>query len=109
MAATVIVRACVDCGRPTESQRDNRCPRHKQVHLAMRATQARISYRRYRSNRVIVIANATACAICTKPFDDPADPPEADHITPRSKGGLNTLANLRAVHRSCNLARSDRP
>lgn len=30
-----------------------------------------------------------------------------DHIVPKSKGGGNAIANLRAVHRRCNEARGD--
>jgi 5-methylcytosine-specific restriction endonuclease McrA len=32
----------------------------------------------------------------------------ADHRIPRSKGGTDTLANLRPAHHGCNSARGDR-
>lgn len=31
----------------------------------------------------------------------------ADHVTPRSKGGTNTLDNLRPAHGRCNSSRGD--
>lgn len=33
----------------------------------------------------------------------------ADHIVPRSRGGPNTMDNLRAACRPCNLRRGNRP
>ena len=54
------------------------------------------------------------CALCHEPLDPPGthdpDHPDAaqiDHWVPVSKGGLHTLINTQAVHRSCNIAKSD--
>ena len=44
----------------------------------------------------------TVCHLCGQ---DGADRP--DHVTPRSKGGTNTIDNLRPAHEACNRARSD--
>lgn len=45
------------------------------------------------------------CHLCP----DPAPATTADHLVPRSRGGRNTLENLRPAHMSCNRARSDMP
>lgn len=44
----------------------------------------------------------TECHLCRQPGAD-----TADHLTPRSKGGPDTLANLRPAHHGCNSARGD--
>lgn len=41
------------------------------------------------------------CAICGKPGAN-----EVDHIVPKSQGGTDDLANLRAVHQACHLRKS---
>lgn len=43
------------------------------------------------------------CHLCRQ---DGAD--SADHLTPRSKGGADSLDNLRPAHQACNSARGDR-
>jgi 5-methylcytosine-specific restriction endonuclease McrA len=67
-----------------------------------------MSTRRYRRNRAAVLAASTRCYLCGEPFTDPNDPPVADHVQPRSKGGHDGPANLRAAHHSCNQRKSDR-
>ena len=42
------------------------------------------------------------CAICRQLLDETY---EIDHIKPVYAGGDNTMANLRALHRSCHVAR----
>lgn len=42
------------------------------------------------------------CHLCGRPGAT-----TADHITPRSRGGSHSLANLRPAHGSCNSARGD--
>jgi 5-methylcytosine-specific restriction endonuclease McrA len=44
----------------------------------------------------------TTCHLCRQPGAD-----SADHLTPRSKGGTDTLANLRPAHHGCNSLRGD--
>jgi 5-methylcytosine-specific restriction endonuclease McrA len=44
------------------------------------------------------------CHLCCQPGAD-----TADHLTPRSKGGPDTLANLRPAHHGCNSARGGMP
>lgn len=46
----------------------------------------------------------TTCHICGRPGAT-----TADHLIPRSHGGLDTIANLRPAHKSCNSARGNRP
>jgi 5-methylcytosine-specific restriction endonuclease McrA len=57
-----------------------------------------MSWRRL-SKLVIQLANGI-CAICEKPGAN-----LADHIIERRKGGLDSLDNLRAVHKSCHSRR----
>lgn len=44
------------------------------------------------------------CHLCRQTGAD-----TADHLTPRSKGGLDTLTNLRPAHHGCNSQRGDLP
>lgn len=86
------MRTCIRCGVPIP--KGNRCALHR---IPTRG-------RHYTENAKTIVANAHAgvCGICGKPFDNPADPPVADHIVPRVAGGSDELDNLRAAHRSCN-------
>ncbi len=52
-------------------------------------------------------ANQTACHICGNPIDYTIPTPdpmsyEADHVHPITKGGTDTLNNIKASHRTCN-------
>lgn len=49
-------------------------------------------------------AHGTICHLCRQ---DGAT--TADHVQPRSKGGLDTLTNLRPAHHGCNSLRGDMP
>lgn len=50
--------------------------------------------------------NQTRCPICKAPlnYNTPLHPksPEADHITPHTHGGQDTLENIRIICRQCN-------
>jgi 5-methylcytosine-specific restriction endonuclease McrA len=50
---------------------------------------------------------ATYGDVCHLCRTDGAD--SADHLIPRSAGGLNELGNLRPAHRGCNTARGTMP
>nr|DAF15281.1 MAG TPA: HNH endonuclease [Caudoviricetes sp.] len=56
----------------------------------------------------------TRCAICGQPVDmslrypDPLSP-TVEHVTPRSRGGTDSLANLRVAHHTCNVRKGNRP
>jgi RNA-directed DNA polymerase len=45
------------------------------------------------------------CAICNEPFT-PIDIIEADHVIPKSKGGLDQFSNLQALHKHCHIQKS---
>jgi 5-methylcytosine-specific restriction endonuclease McrA len=51
-----------------------------------------------------MVAAAGSCAICGLPAR-PGDPLTADHVVPRSRGGVDSIVNYRAAHRSCNSRR----
>lgn len=54
--------------------------------------------------RALVLAHyGTTCHLCGQPGAD-----SADHLVPRSRGGDDSLANLRPAHRTCNAARQNR-
>src|SRR6266545_2436673 len=86
----MLLRACSIRGRPGPT---SRCDRHP------KPPKRTGSYTR---NAAKVRAAATICHLCGKPFDDPNDPPVADHVLPREAGGSDDLSNLRPAHRSCN-------
>lgn len=48
------------------------------------------------------------CPLCNSPLSQFEDHLHIDHITPRSRGGKNTLDNLQVVHKTCNLRKSDK-
>lgn len=68
----------------------------------------------YETNRKIILATQTLCAICGKPVDKTLptyDPlaPTVDHIIPIAKGGHPAdLDNLQLAHRICNRNKSDK-
>lgn len=47
-------------------------------------------------------AKGRVCHLCRRPGAD-----SADHVQPRSKGGLDVLANLQPAHQGCNSLRGD--
>jgi 5-methylcytosine-specific restriction endonuclease McrA len=91
-------KICTVCGTPNPT--GSRCPLHPR-------RKRNGSTRAYRQARAIVLRYALTCAICGQP-ERADDRLEADHIIPKSKGGPDHPSNLRAVHRSCNLARGNR-
>ena len=107
----MIRKPCIECGQLTNG--GTRCEQHQQLldqrKEAKRNTPERQAYKRqmygpyYRRQRKAVIASATICGICNKPFK-PDDRIEADHIYP----GQPT-SPLQAVHRLCNQKRGAKP
>ena len=64
-------------------------------------------------HRTAIARTLSACHICGAPIDytlPHLDPLAfvADHVVPLSKGGSDTLDNVRAAHRSCNAAKAAR-
>ena len=75
---------------------------------------ASASHRRWRQ-RLITQAQQqgqTTCPLCgvtiTWDTHDLPTSPEADHITPVSRGGLNTLDNGQIICRTCNRSKGNR-
>ncbi len=89
-----ILRTCTVCARIVhDPPGGNRCPQHPKPPKRGRG---------YFNNARHVRATATVCHLCGKPFTDPNDPPVADHVIPRARGGSDEVDNLRAAHKSCN-------
>lgn len=86
------VRACVVCGRPTESANQSRCARHRQP-------SPRVRWYRDLCDRIMAVSSL--CGICGQPLGDKSDA-VIDHIVPRALGGTHDESNLQAAHRSCN-------
>ena len=68
----------------------------------------------YQTNRKIILATQSVCAICGKPVDksikypDPMSP-TVDHIIPLAKNGDPVaLDNLQLAHRYCNRMKGDK-
>lgn len=64
-------------------------------------------------HRKIIRKDEPPCGICHDPINYQAhhlDPLSftIDHITPRNRGGSDTLDNLQAAHRKCNRTKSDK-
>lgn len=68
----------------------------------------------FETNRKIILASQSVCAICGRPVDKSLKYPDpmsatVDHIIPISKNGDPvSLDNLQLAHRCCNRAKSDR-
>jgi 5-methylcytosine-specific restriction endonuclease McrA len=91
-----ILRCCSypGCGRIVHNPPgSNRCPNHPQRKKRSGT---------YSRDAAKVRAAATICYLCGLPFNDPNDPPVADHVVPRVYGGSDHIGNLAAAHRSCN-------
>ncbi|BBZ65805.1 hypothetical protein MINS_12340 [Mycolicibacterium insubricum] len=64
-------------------------------------------------HRRIIARDEPPCGICGQPIDyrlNHRHPRSfvVDHITPRARGGPDTLDNKQAAHRDCNRAKSDK-
>lgn len=78
---------------------------------------AKFWQRKWRWQRVtrLMARDGLCCAICAELLQRSVRDPESpryitfDHIVPRSKGGLDELANLRLAHRRCNESRGNDP
>lgn len=73
---------------------------------------------RWRTNRALLLRQGRGCWICRAfgrddriDYSLPAHDPmafEADHLVPKARGGSDSLDNLDATHRRCNLWRRDK-
>lgn len=101
------MRACLDCGKPTEG---SRCPEHARAKERKRArrakalglTGARGSTAASRSRRARVLERAGhRCRYCGVAATI------ADHFVPLAKGGQDEEDNLVAACEPCNSAKAD--
>ncbi|WP_026118987.1 HNH endonuclease [Nocardiopsis ganjiahuensis] len=93
---------CLECGVLT--RRGSRCGRCEAARQQLRDQQRGSSAARglgyqHRKLRDIVLADSPPCHWC------PAPATTADHLVPRSLGGLTTLDNYVPSCRPCNLSR----
>ena len=89
-----VLKACLDCGRPTSG---SRCPRHRREHERRRGTPDQRGYdKQHRAMRRQAIDAHPYCVDCGTSEDLCAD-----HIVPLSRGGTNALANYAVRCRRC--------
>ena len=104
-------RQCLDCHELTF---ESRCEKHRAEYERRREARYNTPERRakkqflygssYKKNRARVLATATHCHLCGKPFNE-NDKVEADHLFPE----MGAASPLAAAHRSCNQARGNKP
>lgn len=78
-----------------------RCARCRRLHLA--ALPCWLGRYAQRLVRLTLTTYGTVCHLCQR-----GGATSADHLLPRSRGGLDTLTNLRPAHARCNARRQDR-
>ena len=61
--------------------------------------------RSVRLRRLVAAEYGNECWLCGQPIDGL---PSADHVIPRSRGGDDSIENLRPAHLRCNMARGNR-
>lgn len=102
-------RACLVCGTLSF---DSYCTQHLQElktrQQQRKDTPERLAHKRrmyggdYKQRRKQLLAGATHCAICNKPFQN-GDGVDADHVVPG-----NPRSELQATHAYCNRSKGDR-
>lgn len=99
-------KPCIDCGTLTRNTRCETCTSKlppKPVDPEKAARKKALYGWQYQQARKQLIATATHCHICGKPFH-PGDKIEADHLIPG-----HPQSPLAAAHRRCNQARGNKP
>lgn len=98
-----MARPCLDCGTPSTGARCRGCSyrheKHRRPSFYQRGYDAE-----YRRNRAALLASHPTCAICGR-----APATTADHLTPISQGGTNSIDNLRPACAPCNSGRGAQP
>jgi hypothetical protein len=102
LVRVMLMRPCLDCGRPS---RGSRCPVHESLRQSARDARRGSREERglgyhYRKERDALVAEAglTHCPRCERPITK-TNPITAEHGTPRAHGGTEITGLL---CRSCN-------
>lgn len=71
------------------------------------------SSRAFRDRRKAVLRGSQVCWLCQQPIDSSLKWPDpmsgsADHILPVSRGGTDSISNLRPSHLGCNIKRQNK-
>ena len=99
---TRILSPCAEPRCPDAGTDSGRCPRHAAAHRRLLDTPLRRSERAFyaspdwRALRYAVLLRDPICKLC-----DRARSTQADHKTPRSQGGADTMENLQGACWSC--------
>ena len=103
---------------PQERYEFKKAERQRNLHTYREASRKRIAkdrgvYHEYWTEKQLFETYGTNCYLCNKPIDlnaprkgqgsDLSSWP--DHIIPTSRGGENTIRNVRPCHRKCNQAK----
>ena len=105
--ATGILSPCSEPRCPDAGTERGRCPRHAEAHRRLLDTPLRRSERAFyatpewRALRYAVLLHDPICKLCGR-----ARSTQADHKTPRSQGGADTMANLQGACHSCHSAKT---
>jgi 5-methylcytosine-specific restriction endonuclease McrA len=84
------------------------CPLCLHALPATPPASSRYSARWKRKVALLRARDGNDCWLCGKPLGgSPGGSITLDHVIPRSKGGSNTLDNLRLAHRRCNHRRGN--
>ena len=92
----LLPRPCAQCG--TVVRNSHLCIQCKRKREALRPSRTARGYD-YKWQELSKLARRLQpfCRLCRSPYDL-----TADHIIPLASGGLNTLANVQVLCRSCN-------
>lgn len=98
------MRACIDCGRPTER---TRCPDCESGRTKRRKAEGKTgergsTYAGRRRREHVLARDRHACRYCGAPASI------EDHYVPKAAGGTDDEANLVAACGPCNSKKSDR-
>lgn len=103
--------ACIDCGtlKVNRNGGSNRCDNCRAINRSKPTFKIQIT-KRHRIE--LYERDSWICQLCFEPVNPDEDPcgnwgASLDHIIPRSKGGDETVGNLRLAHRWCNSVRGD--
>lgn len=108
----MVLKPCLDCGRPAQGTRCLDCGRAHERNRDRPSAAKRGYDRTHRAVRAAVLDRSTVCHLCGHEGAD-----QADDVLPKSRGGASTVANLRPAHgtqpcptcgKRCNQSRGNR-